>query len=197
MTGRSTLTSLFQRAGNDDTTAQSELFSRYYNQAYRIAYSLLRHREDSEEVAQDSLHYALTQLTQFDPHKGAFTTWLYMIVASRCRNKRRRKRLAEIPLLSWLVQEKSQTTAPRNPLEHQFKIEEKYQSLYESLDKLPEKQREALILRYFHELNYKEISEIAGCSASTAQSRVWLGQKQIQKAMQLQGHLANDMLGRG
>ena len=195
MTGRNNLTTLFQRAENGDVTAQAELFSRYYNQAYRIAYSLLRHREDSEEVAQDSLHYAITQLSQFDPHKGAFTTWLYTIVTSRCRNKRRRKRLAEIPLLGWLVQEKSPAASPQNPLEQQIKTQEKHQALYDSVDKLAEKQREAVILRYFHELDYKEIGEIVGCSASTAQSRVWLGQKQLRKTMQVDGEIASQKRG--
>ena len=183
MSVNANLPALFRRAENGDGSAQSELYNLHYNAAYRIAYSLLRHKEDSEEVAQDGLYYALTHLAQFDPHKGAFATWLYTIVVSRCRNKRRRKQLAEIPLLGWLVGEKVNRSAPRNPLEHRLGEAEKHQALYDGLDRLPEKQREVLVLRYFHDLSYKEIGEIVGCSPSTAQSRLWTGQKQMRQVL--------------
>ena len=124
---------MFQRAENGDSQAQGELFRQHFPVTYRLAYSLLHHHEDAEEVAQDSLAYALMHLDAFDPERGAFTTWLYTITVSRCRNKRRRQELAEIPLMGWL----------------------------------------------FHDLEYADIGQIVGCSASTAQSRVWLGQKRL------------------
>jgi DNA-directed RNA polymerase specialized sigma24 family protein len=50
---------VFQRAENGDSQAQAELFRQHYPATYRLAYSLLHHREDAEEVAQDALAYAL------------------------------------------------------------------------------------------------------------------------------------------
>ncbi|MCA9978612.1 MAG: RNA polymerase sigma factor, partial [Anaerolineales bacterium] len=77
---------VFQRAENGDSQAQAELFRQHYPVTYRLAYSLLHHHEDAEEVAQDALAYALTNLAQYNPLRGAFTTWLYTITVSRCRN---------------------------------------------------------------------------------------------------------------
>jgi RNA polymerase sigma-70 factor (ECF subfamily) len=172
-------TQLFRRAENGDTLAQGELFRQYYPMSYRLAYSLLNNQEDAEEVAQDALTYALMNLAQFDSAKGAFTSWLYTITVSRCRNKRRRKQLAEIPLLGWLVSEKMQTAEPLNPPEHTAAQQEEKTAVYAAIQSLPEKQREAIILRYYHDLSYGDIGEIVGCSANTAQSRVWLAQKRL------------------
>jgi RNA polymerase sigma-70 factor (ECF subfamily) len=172
-------TQLFRRAENGDTLAQGELFRQYFPMSYRLAYGLLNHSEDAEEVAQDSLTYVLMNLANFDSAKGAFTSWLYTITVSRCRNKRRRKQLAEVPLLGWLLGEKKQTAEPLNPPEHVLAQQEEKTAVYTAIQALPEKQREAIILRYYHDLSYSDIGEIVGCSANTAQSRVWLAQKRL------------------
>lgn len=172
-------TQLFRRAENGDTLAQGELFRQYYPLSYRLAVSLLNHQEDAEEVAQDALTYALMNLVKFDSTKGAFKSWLYTITVSRCRNKRRRKKLSEVPLLGWLVSEKKQTTEPLNPPEQIAAQQEEKAVVYTAIQDLPEKQREAIILRYYHDLSYSDIGDIVGCSANTAQSRVWLGQKRL------------------
>lgn len=180
-------TQLFQRAENGDTLAQDELFRQYYPSSYRLAYSLLNQKEDAEEVAQDALTYALMNLGKFNSVKGAFTSWLYTITVSRCRNKRRRKQLAEIPLLGWLVGETKLAGTPLNPPEQAASQREEQTAVSSAIQSLPDKQREAVVLRYFHNLNYGEIGEIVGCSANTAQSRVWLAQKR------LHGILVNQM----
>ncbi|MCA9958526.1 MAG: sigma-70 family RNA polymerase sigma factor [Anaerolineales bacterium] len=170
---------VFQRAENGDSQAQAELFRQHYPVTYRLAYSLLHHHEDAEEVAQDALAYALTNLAQYNPLRGAFTTWLYTITVSRCRNKRRRRQLAEVPLFGWLMGETKAPGAPDNPQEALLEQAETRAALHAAIRQLPQKQQEAIILRYFHELNYAEIGAIVGCSAQTAQSRVWLGQKRL------------------
>lgn len=170
---------LFQRAENGDVTSQGELFQYYYPLAYRLAFTLLNQREDAEEVAQDALAYALLNLRKFDSVRGTFTNWVYTITVSRCRNKRRRKHLAELPLLGWLVNEKKQTGTPMNPPEHTLEHHQRHIAITAAISQLPDKQREAIILRYYHDCDYAQIGEIVGCSPSTAQSRVWLAQKRL------------------
>jgi RNA polymerase sigma-70 factor (ECF subfamily) len=172
-------TQLFQRAENGDDQAQAELFRLHYPATFRMAYSLLNHREDAEEVAQDSLAYALTNLARFDPLRGAFTTWLFTITVSRCRNKRRRKQLAEVPLLGWLMGEERPSGTPLNPQENRLAEDEEAALVQAAIRQLPAKQQEAVVLRYYHDLAYNDIGEIVGCSATTAQSRVWLAQKRL------------------
>ncbi len=185
---------LFQRAENGDSLAQAELYRQHYGQTFRLAYSLLAEAQDAEEVAQDVLAYVLTHLAQYNPIRGAFTTWLYAMTVNRCRNKRRRKQLAQIPLLHWLKRERKETADPQHTPDHWLQQDERHKALLEAIEQLPIKQREATVLRYFHELGYDEIGQILNCSASTAQSRVWLAQKRLYQL--LAGGLADDRVGK-
>jgi len=49
------------------------------------------------------------------------------------------------------------------------------QMVWEALEQVPRKSRQALILRYFGELSYPEIALALGCTVSTAKSRVAYG----------------------
>jgi RNA polymerase sigma-70 factor (ECF subfamily) len=73
--------------------------------------------------------------------------------------------------------------APNNPQEEMLERTETHATLHAAVRQLPHKQQEAIILRYFHDLNYTEIGAIVGCSAQTAQSRVWLGQKRLSRLL--------------
>ena len=185
---------LFQRAENGDSLAQAELYRQHYGQTFRLAYSLLSEAQDAEEVAQDVLAYVLTHLGQYDPVRGAFNTWLYAMTVNRCRNKRRRKQLAQIPLLHWLKSETKETVDVQQTPDYLLQQDERHQAVHQALEQLPNKQREATVLRYFHELSYDEIGQILNCSASTAQSRVWLGQKRLYQL--LAGGLADERVSR-
>lgn len=174
---------VFQRAENGDSQAQADLFRQHYPAAYRLAYGLLHHHEDAEEVAQDALAYALTNLAHYNSTQSAFTTWLYTITLSRCRNKRRRRQLAEVPLIGWLAGETKLPGTPYSPQEEALEQAETYAVLHAAIQQLPQKQQEAVVLRYFHDLSYGEIGKITGCSANTAQSRVWLGQQRLSELL--------------
>lgn len=83
---------------DEDPRAQRMLYERYHDAGFRLSYLLLRDRLDAEKVVQDAFVYALGNLDRYDPDRGSFWTWLRVILASRCRNKRRRKRLAQVSL---------------------------------------------------------------------------------------------------
>ncbi|MFQ5421876.1 MAG: RNA polymerase sigma factor, partial [Anaerolineae bacterium] len=89
---------LIQRCLAGDESAFGQLYDIHAAAIYRLTMSMLQHREDAEEVLQDSFDYAFRKLAQYDPHKSAFKTWLYRIAISRCRNKRRRKWLPTFDL---------------------------------------------------------------------------------------------------
>jgi len=89
---------LIQRCLAGEQPAYVALYDQFSGVIYRLAYSLLQHREDAEEVLQDSFEYAFRRLDHYDPRKSAFKTWLYRIAVSRCHNKRRRKWLPSLSL---------------------------------------------------------------------------------------------------
>src|SRR5712692_1419861 len=97
------------RGAQGDETACAALYQHFSPPVMRLCLGLLGSLEDAEEVTQDTFVYALRNLARFDPARSAFPTWLYTIAISRCRNKRRRKFLALLPL------ERLSLEAPKRP----------------------------------------------------------------------------------
>ncbi|MCZ7547377.1 MAG: sigma-70 family RNA polymerase sigma factor [Anaerolineae bacterium] len=93
---------LIARSLQGDEEAFAALYEACAPGVYRLAYGVLLHVQDAEEVVQDVFVYVYRNRDKFDPARGAFQTWLYTITISRCRNKRRRKWLPTV-MLSQLV----------------------------------------------------------------------------------------------
>ena len=159
-------------ARQGDETAAAALYQRYSPAVFRLAVSLLNDAEDADEVLQDTFVYALRNLGRYDATKSAFQTWLFTIAISRCRNKRRRKWLATVPL-HWLLRaESSQPATPVRSVEDWLAARGARRELWSAIQLLTPNLREALILRFVGGLAYAEIGEAAGCGAKAAESRV-------------------------
>lgn len=162
-----------------DEAASAALFHAHYPAVLRLCLGLLNDLGDAEEVAQDAFVYALRNLSRFDPRRAAFRTWLFTIALSRCRNKRRRKTLVQLPLemLSGELR-----TVPR-VVEAALEQQGLRRQLWQALQALSEPVREAVVLRYLGGLRYKEIAEAVQCNPKTAESRTWLGVAALRAAL--------------
>lgn len=172
---------LIVRCLSGDETAYIALYDQYSGLAYRLAYSLLQHQEDAEEVLQDSFEYAFRRLDHFDERKASFKTWLYQIVVSRCRNKRRRKWLSSIS-----IHEMGERDA-RDPHvlqpEETAALNERQRIILKALNELSPKLREVAILRYYGGLQYAEIGHILNIPPKTAESRMRLAHKALRERL--------------
>jgi RNA polymerase sigma-70 factor (ECF subfamily) len=172
------------RAG--DQNACTRLFELTASSVYRLAYSLLLHRQDAEDVVQEVFVYAFGHLAQYDPQRGAFFTWLYTITVSRSRNARRRKWLPTIDL-GQLLQIGLEPSAPEEDNPESTAIRhEAYQALGRALAQLSPRLHEAIVLRYTQQLTYKEMSAILNCPEKTAESRVRLAHAALRQHLQTQ-----------
>jgi RNA polymerase sigma-70 factor (ECF subfamily) len=177
---------LIRRASSGDEAALEALFRQHYPPTLRLALGLLNSEQDAEEVAQDALAYALTHLDRYDPRRAAFATWLYTITVGRCRNKRRRKWLPTVSLAAWLERSARDQPVHRDPgpgPEEKVERRQRDAALWSAVGQLSPKQREAVVLRYAAGLTYPQMSEVLGCSASTAQTRTWLGEQRLRELL--------------
>lgn len=183
------LNALIKRWQAGDEQAANAIYNHYRGTVYGLAYGLLSDAADAEEVAQDTLTYALTQINKYDPHKARFTTWLHTITVSRCRNKRRRRWLPGIPLLVWL--KLGFDIADSDPgLENQTIEADTRNEVWEAIQTLSHPLREAILLRYWADYSYPEMGEILGCSARAARGRVQSAYKSL-KPLLSQSNLTN------
>jgi RNA polymerase sigma-70 factor (ECF subfamily) len=174
---------LIQRWLRDgDESAAEALYDTYRVRVYRLAYALLGDGGDAEEVMQDVMVYVLNHLDRYDPQRAALITWLHTITVSRCRDRRRRKRLPRVPLGDW-VEGGGGIAAPGTGPEGTAIARESRHQLWRALDQLSPKLREAVVLRYWGQHTYQEIGQILGCPLSTAQSRVRLAYERLRELL--------------
>lgn len=186
------LADLIAQAGDGDQAACAAIYHRFVQPIYRLAYGVLLDEQDAEEVAQDTFVYALRNLKRYEPERSAFRTWLYTIAVCRCRNKRRRKWLPTLALGDFA--ERQASLEP--PLEAIAEAQDAREVVLQALHKLSAKLREAIVLRYFDGLSYREMAEVLGCPQKTAESRVRLAHDALYSILTSQhGILAEERFG--
>lgn len=138
--------------------------------AYRLAYSVLRDREDALDAVQTAVCRALERRDGLrDP--GAVRTWFTRILVNVCMDTaRRRSRVVPFP-------EEGEEPGREDP-------EPPDESLARRVDALPPEVGTVIRLRFYEELTLKEIGEVTGQNVSTVKSRLYAGLKKLRVAME-------------
>ncbi|MFW6184296.1 MAG: RNA polymerase sigma factor [Chloroflexota bacterium] len=176
---------LIARCLAGEEVAFSALYDRYAAYVYRLSYGLLQHREDAEEVLQDTFDYAFRKLARYDADRASFKTWLYQIAVSRARNKRRRKRAPTFSL-SQLVGHDARAAATDDGSpgpDEALALDDRQKVIWRALSELSPKLRETAVLRYYEGLTYPEIGQILDIPAKTAESRMRLAHKALKEML--------------
>ena len=170
------------RCQNGDADAMGTLIIRYQHWVYNIAYGILGHHQDAEDVAQDAFVSAWENIGKFQ-FRSRFSTWLYRIVKNKCLNhidqyQRRKTDPTEI--------DDSQPWVPLDtvtPEEEALRTEEK-EIVHAALAKLKPSYREILVLRELRDMAYEEIAEILGCTLGRVKSRLHEARKALKKELE-------------
>jgi len=172
------------RAVGGEEAAQRALYETHHAAAFRLAYLLLRDPCDAEEVVQDAFVYVLRNLRRYDPDRGSFWAWLRVVLVSRCRNKRRRRRLQLVSLE--VLEAAGQAPADPEPASDPADVLERLGArrvVWEALQRVSPGARDALILRYYEGLSYAEIAATLDCSPDAARARVAHGKVQLRRLL--------------
>ena len=170
------------RCQKGDADAMEILIIEYQHWVYNIAYGMLGHHHDAEDVAQDAFLSAWENIGKFQ-FRSRFSTWLYRIVKNKCLNhidqyQRRKTDPTEI--------DDSQPWVPLDtvtPEEEALRTEEK-NIVHAALAKLKDAHREILVLRELQDLSYEEIAEILGCTLGRVKSRLHEARKALKEELE-------------
>jgi len=175
---------LIARALAGDEEAARRLHDRHYAAILRLAYFLVKDRQDAEDATQEAFVYAFRHLDRYDPQRAPFAAWLKVIVTSRCRDLQRRRRFRWLPLhvLGDSGREPEDKRAEHRPAVN-LDLTRRQRAVWDALEQVPDKSRRALILRYFGGLTYREMAEAMGCPVGTAKSRVSYGHKVLSEIL--------------
>ncbi len=155
-----------------------ELFVHAHQQAvYRLALSILDDPAEADEATQDSLVAAINAL---DSYRGesAFTTWLYAITLNVCRARLRKRGSRErlIQALHAIFRLKGETEI--HPEEAAIRNEADA-AVLQAVNKLDEKHRLPIVLRYYNDFSIAEIANLLGISEGTVHSRLYTARERL------------------
>ncbi|WP_170758918.1 RNA polymerase sigma factor [Ruegeria lacuscaerulensis] len=163
---------LLRQFADGDAVAARLLTDRLGPRSFSVALRMLGNRAEAEDVTQE----AMMRLWQMAPNwvsgQAKVSTWLYRVTLNLCVDMQRKKkpdRLADVP----------------EPEDNEPSVAERLQdaarkdALQAALSQLPERQRQAVVLRHIEELPNPEIAGIMGVSTEAVESLTARGKRAL------------------
>jgi RNA polymerase sigma-70 factor, ECF subfamily len=154
---------LMVRVQAGDPQALAALIDRWRGPLY--AFLWRRAGDGADDVFQESWIRVARARDRFDRSRR-FSTWLFQIANNLCRDRWRRLDARRRALDGWKAELETsgagRSAPPAPPDERLARV----------LDRLPERQREVLVLRYWHDQSEADVAEILGVPRGTVKSRL-------------------------
>ena len=159
-----------------DTKAFSTLVNRYKDLVFTLVIRMLKHREEAEEVSQDTFIKVFKSLGKF---KGdsKFSTWIYKVTYNTCldRIKKNKRQIKEIAIDEFSEHEIKTIDNALTSLERK----EQEEKIQECLQLLPSQDSFLLTLYYFEDLSLEEISKIVDIEPNTIKVKIFRSRKKL------------------
>ena len=166
-------------------SALETLVSRYKDKLFSSILFLVKDKFLAEDLFQETfLRIIDTLRSRRYNEEGKFLPWAMRIAHNLCVDYFRKvKRTPSI-----LTQDKKDIfdvihVVVNDHAEHRIMRDQSYSRVHQMLDKLPEEQREVIVLRHFGDMSFKEIAETTNCSINTALGRMRYGLINLRKMM--------------
>lgn len=172
---------LMRRAVGGDSAAFAALVRRHHERLRAFCSRWCGSAGAGDDVAQECFVEVWRRRALYEP-QGKFKEYLFRVAANRCKNQRR----AQGRQLDLTTSVREQPTEDSNPSSERLVQHERRQSIQLGLSKLPESQREAVLLRYSAELDYAEIAMLLETPEATVRSRVFLGLGKLRRFLRME-----------
>jgi RNA polymerase sigma-70 factor, ECF subfamily len=168
------------RAG--DARFYEPLVRAYEPQGLRLALGMMGNAEDAQDALQDAFVKAFRSLDRFDPAR-AFGPWFFQILRNQCRDLlRRRKARFNLEVVGdGLLDRKADPNATSRS-RREDRAEAK-RILWGALERLPEDQREVIVLKELQGLRYQEIASVLNIPEGTVASRLFNARAALKDAL--------------
>ncbi len=163
---------LVRKAQAGDSQAFGVLVGRYMRAAYAVSLSVTGRHDDAEDAAQEAFMVALARLDDCRT-PDRFAGWLFTFVRNRARNLVRREVLRDTDVLPETAASRGRT--PEKAAEH-AELQERLEA---ALRRLPEVQREIVLLHDLEGWRHREIAEHLGIPSGTVRSHLHFARKSL------------------
>jgi RNA polymerase sigma-70 factor (ECF subfamily) len=177
---------LVERVKRGDKSAFDVLVRKYQHKVIKLVSRYVKDPEEALDVSQEAFIKAYRALPNFRGD-SAFYTWMYRIAINTAKNylvaQGRR-----LPSVDVEAQEAEQFEG-ETPLkeyatpESLMRRDEIEQTIFTTIEKLPEDLKTAITLREIEGLSYEEIAEAMACPVGTVRSRIFRAREAIDKSL--------------
>jgi len=162
--------------GNGDRLAARVLTDRHAPRVIGYAARLLKDRAEAEDVAQDAMMRLWKIAPEWRTGEAKVTTWLYRVVTNLCTDRLRKKRGTGL----------DEIAEPEDGKPSQDAVlmqKQRVAALDAALDTLPDRQREAVVLRHIEGLSNPEIAQVLEIGVEAVESLTARGKRALAKAL--------------
>jgi RNA polymerase sigma-70 factor (ECF subfamily) len=172
---------LIQRALNRDMEAWAEIMTNYKRAVFGVSLGILKNVADAEDTTQEAFIRAYEKLHLYNMQKK-FSTWLFTVAANLCKNKLRRAKFStSLKNEAYLVDERDPAMIAAQ--------DEMQERVRKALDNLRYDYRAPMVLRFYADLDYKEIAEVLDVPEGTIKTRLHRGKEELRRLLEKEGGL--------
>ncbi|WP_424979438.1 RNA polymerase sigma factor [Leisingera sp. S232] len=163
---------------NGDSRAAEELTARLGPRVLGVAMRVLGNRADAEDVTQEAMLRLWRMAPEWRRGEAQVSTWLYRVAMNLCIDRKRRARGGHVDLDAVPEPPDTGRTAAE-----QMQDGARQDALQRALMQLPERQRQAVVLRHLEELPNPEIAGIMDISIEAVESLTARGKRALAAAL--------------
>lgn len=149
-----------------------------YHMVQNFIYRFIGDYNLSYDMTQEVFIKMMKDINGYNKRKGKFESWLLKIASNHCKDYFRSNSFKQRSQNQNIDDLEIQSDKSVIDI---FEKNEKRKEVKEAIEKLPVMQKEAIILKYYHELKIREICDITGHNENTIKSRLFNGMKNLKK----------------
>jgi RNA polymerase sigma-70 factor (ECF subfamily) len=164
---------LMARTANGDLAAFNDIVLRYQQTAWNLVSRFHNDKSEVQDIAQDAFLRIFQAAPRYRP-TASFGTYLYQVILRLCIDSNRKKRTVASDSVP-------ESECP-NPNPSQRLIQsERTGAVAAAVQRLPERQRIAIILKEYMDLSYDQIAEILHTTTKSVERLLWRGRAELRK----------------
>ncbi|RFC44138.1 MAG: RNA polymerase sigma-70 factor, ECF subfamily [Verrucomicrobia bacterium] len=176
---------LMRRIGQGDHAAFAELVEIHQHAVVGTVTKMLGNATEAEDVAQQVFVRVWRSAVRYQP-SAKFTTWLFTITRNLVFNEIRRRQRKPAVSLDEREEQQAGSVAADGEMkpDESALLAELETAVDTAIQRLPEKQRMAVVLRRYQEMAYEDIGEILGLSLPAVKSLLFRARTQLREDLQ-------------
>lgn len=170
---------LMERVARGDEEAARLLVQRWERAVFAFLERMLGSKEDAQDLGQETFIKVCAEARRYKP-RGKFQSWLFRIAGNFARSRLRRRRI--ISWVSFSPGLHDRGAGGERP-DAGVEADEITVIVRHALDRLPARQREAVLLRNYQDLSYREIASVMNVTVPAVESLLQRGMAALRKEL--------------